>query len=285
MSSLVRGPLPAGVYWRRRLVLLVLLLLLVVVALRALGGGGDETGAAAPVAEDTTASARSAPLPSAGPTMRAADQAEVDAADAARAEAAAAAQAEAAAVKAAARAARKAANAPLAEPVGRCSDADVVVTPVVEGAVAGNEVTVLLNLRTVATEACTWATGPAHLSVKITSGDDDVWSSQQCPGRLPRSSLTVRADSTSTTSLVWNARRSSEDCPGTTPYAAPGYYHVVASSLGGEPNDVQFELVDPRDVVAEQARAEQERAERAAADARAQDRQDTQQRRAQDAQD
>ena len=64
-----------------------------------------------------------------------------------------------------------------------------------------------------------------------------------------------------TTSLVWDAKRSSEDCPGTTPYAAPGYYHVVASSLGGEPNDVQFELVDPRDILAEQAEAEDEAAE------------------------
>lgn len=256
MSSLVRGPLPPGVYWRRRLVVLAVLLLLVVVVLRALGGGGDEQGAATTVADDAAATTPDGPSPSAGPTMSAADQAEVDAADAERAEAAAAEAAEVAAERAAEREAREAATAPLAEPEGRCSDADVVVTPVVEGAVAGSDVSVLLNLRTVATEACTWVTGPAHLTVKITSGDDDVWSSQQCPGRLDRTTLTVRSDSTTTTSLVWDAKRSSEDCPGTTPYAAPGYYHVVASSLGGEPNDVQFELVDPRDIVAEQAQAE-----------------------------
>lgn len=269
MSSLVRGPLSPGVYWRRRLVVLAVLLLLVVVVLRALGGGGDEQGAATTVADDAAATTPDGPSPSAGPTMDPADQAEVDAADAERAEAEAAEEAEVAAERAAERAAREAATAPLAEPEGRCSDADVVVTPVVEGAVAGSDVSVLLNLRTVATEACTWRTGPAHLTVKITSGDDDVWSSQQCPGRLERTTLTVRADSTTTTSLVWDAKRSSEDCPGTTPYAAPGYYHVVASSLGGEPNDVQFELVDPRDIVAEQAEAAQDEA---AQDAAAQDR-------------
>ncbi|VXC22035.1 hypothetical protein [Nocardioides sp. AX2bis] len=273
MSSLVRGPLSPGVYWRRRLVVLAVLLLLVVVVLRALGGGGDEPGAATTVADDTAATAPDAPLPSAGPTMSATDQAEVDAADAQRAEAEAAAEAEEAAERAAERAAREAATAPLAEPEGRCSDADVVVTPVVEGAVAGSDVSVLLNLRTVATEACTWQTGPAHLTVKITSGDDDVWSSQQCPGRLTRSTLTVRADSTTTTSLVWDAKRSAEDCPGTTPYAAPGYYHVVASSLGGEPNDVQFELVDPRDIVADQAQA-QESADQADAEEQKAARQD-----------
>ncbi len=258
MSSLVRGPLPAGVYWRRRAVLVVLLLLVVAVSLRALGGGGDGPGTATTVAEDSAAGAPGGAAPSTGPTMEPADQAEVDAADAERARAEAEARAEAAAARAAERAARRAANAPLAEPEGRCSDADVVVTPVVEGAVAGNDVSVLLNLRTVVTEACTWEAGPAHLSVKITSGDDDVWSSQQCPGQLTRSTLTVRAGSTTTASLVWNAKRSSEDCPATTPYAAPGYYHVVASSLGGEPNDVQFELVDPRDLVAEQAQAEED---------------------------
>lgn len=254
MSSLVRGPLPAGVYWRRRALVLVLLLLLVVVALRALGGGEDDPGAAVPVAGDPDRSAQEDPPASiAGPTMAAEDQAVVDAADAARREERERLRAERRAERAAERAVREAATAPLAEPAGRCSDADVVVTPVVEGAVAGNDVAVLLNLRTVATEACTWTASPAHLSVKITSGDDDIWSSQHCPGRLRRTSLTVRADSTSTMALTWNAKRSAEDCPSTTPYAEPGYYHVIASSLGGEPNDVQFELVDPRELVTAQA--------------------------------
>lgn len=266
MSSLVRGPLPPGVYWRRRLVVLALLLGVVVLALRALGGDGGGAGTATTVAEDSGAVAPQESLPSAGPTMAPEDQAEVDAADAERVAAQEAARAEAAAEREAERAAREAATAPLAEPEGRCSDADVVVTPVVEGAVAGNDVSVLLNLRTVATEACTWETGPAHLSVKITSGDDDVWSSQQCPGRLTRTEMTVRAESTTTTSLVWDAKRSAEGCPGTTPYAEPGYYHVVASSLGGEPNDVQFELVDPREIVAEQTEAEREQAGAAAQD-------------------
>lgn len=260
MSSLVRGPLPAGVYWRRRALVLVLLLLLVVVALRALGGGGgDDPGAAAAVAGDTDQSTQEDQT---DPTMTAEDQAEVDAADAVRREERARLRAERRAERVAERAARAAAAAPLAEPVGRCSDADVVVTPVVEGAVAGNDVAVLLNLRTVATEACTWTASPAHLSVKITSGEDDIWSSQHCPGRLRRSTLTVRADSTSTMALTWNAKRSVEDCPSTTPYAEPGYYHVIASSLGGEPNDVQFELVDPRELVAEQTEQDRGAAER-----------------------
>lgn len=245
MSSLTRGPLPAGVYWRRRALALVLLLVLLVLALRALGGGDEEPGTASTVAQDTSAPSD---LPTAGPTLSAEDQAEVDAQVAAEQEA----RAEARAEREVEREAREAATAPLAEPEGRCSDADIVVAPVVEGAVAGSDVTVLLNLRTVATPACTWTISPAHLSVKITSGDDDIWSSQECPGQVSRSTVTVRAESTSTTSLTWDAKRSAEDCPSTTPYAEPGFYHVIASSLGGEPNDVQFELVDPRALLAEQ---------------------------------
>ncbi len=244
MSSLTRGPLSAGVYWRRRLLALVVLSVVLGLPLATLRLTGDAAGpsgstptggTAAPVAQEDEPTP-----PTAAEQERARQRAER--------------RAERRAQRSAERAAREAAAAPLAEPEGRCSDADVVVRPVVEGAVAGSEVTLLLNLRAVATPACTWQVGPAHLTVKITSGEDDVWSGQQCPGALPRQRVTVRAEATSTVALTWDARRSAAGCPATTTFAEPGYYHVVAASLGGEPSDVQFELVDPR-VVAERARS------------------------------
>ena len=44
---------------------------------------------------------------------------------------------------------------------------------------------------------------------------------------------------------MWNARRSDEECSDRTAWALPGFYHVRAGVLGGEPTDVQFELVAP----------------------------------------
>ena len=45
--------------------------------------------------------------------------------------------------------------------------------------------------------------------------------------------------------LIWNARRSDEDCSDLTDWAGLGYYHVEAAALGGEPTSIQFELVRP----------------------------------------
>ena len=44
---------------------------------------------------------------------------------------------------------------------------------------------------------------------------------------------------------MWNSRRSDEECSDRTAWALPGFYHVRAAALGGEPTDVQFELLAP----------------------------------------
>jgi hypothetical protein len=45
--------------------------------------------------------------------------------------------------------------------------------------------------------------------------------------------------------VTWNSRRSDEECSDRTAWALPGFYHVRTGPLGGEPTDVQFELVAP----------------------------------------
>ncbi len=273
MSSLTRGSLPARVYWRRRLVTVLLVLSVGFVLVRALVS--DPTPApGADGAVSPAGSSSQAPAVEDGsgltPEKRAARrQARKDAA----------------------------VPEPLPEPVGRCADADVVVSPVVDEAVAGAEVSVVLNLRTLSAPACTWRMSPAHLTVKITSGDDDIWSTRECPGQLDKQRLVVRSETSTTTSVTWNARRSEAECPGNTTWAEPGYYYVDASSLGGEPNDVQFELVDPaelsqpqvraneraaREAARQERRTEARQERRAAARAERQDRQDRQDRSSQE---
>lgn len=135
----------------------------------------------------------------------------------------------------------------LAEPDGPCDDADITVTPSVVGeAVAGRDVVLRLDVRTIVDEACTWQVSAGHLTVAITSGSDDIWSTQHCPAAMPVQDLVVRQDVAAGITLVWkDTRRSDEDCSRLTGWALPGFYHVAAASLGGEPVDVQFELTKP----------------------------------------
>lgn len=210
-----RGPLPAKVYWTRRGIVLGAALLLVVVFGQVLGGGSDgssdDGGKAATVAAGQQASRTSnprttAPAPAAKQPRQAA--------------------------------------APLAAPDGPCDPQDITVQPLVQRAPAGGEIRIPFDVR--GTEpACTWTLSAKTLVVKITSGDDGIWSSQQCPAIPTASSVVVRSAAPTRIAMVWNGRRSNEDCSRTATWAVPGWYHVVVAALGGEPTDKQFQLVAP----------------------------------------
>ena len=134
-----------------------------------------------------------------------------------------------------------------AQPSGPCADDDVAVTPEVTRAVAGpgNGVTIALGLRSTALDACTWQVSPRTLTLKITSGSDDIWSSRECPRAVPVQDVVVRRDVSTQVTMEWKARRSNEDCSRLTDWALPGWYHVAVAALSGEPAEVQFELTAP----------------------------------------
>ena len=224
MSGLTRGPLPARTYWLRRVMVLGTAVLLVFAIARVLGAGSDassppqaqeraRTVAATPTADAPTATLT---LPTASPTTGKP-----------------------------ARPSDKKTRTPLPQPDGTCEDEDVAVTPSVEDPVAGSDVRFDLELRTVFAEACTWEVSSESLTLKITSGDDEIWTSRQCPRAIEREEVTLRRDHTTTVGVTWNARRSDEECSRLTSWALPGWYHVAASALAGEPSDVQFELERP----------------------------------------
>ena len=134
----------------------------------------------------------------------------------------------------------------LAMPSGPCADSDVVVTPSLRGAAyAGKPVVFALTLTTKVSPACDWDVTAESLAVRITSGTDRVWSTQDCVGAVPRQSVVVRKDQPTAVNVVWNGQRSDSECTRTTPWAEPGYYHVVAAAFGAEPTDVQFPLLAP----------------------------------------
>ncbi len=223
-----RGPLPARVYWTRRLIVLGVPLLLIVVLARVLGGsadGKDEAGGTATQAGATVEETSSAPT--AGPTVGA-------------------------------KAARKAEKAKqkrnqeatppepvLAEPTGPCTDSDIVATPTLTSAPGGSDIAITINVRTAVTQACTWQASPQTLTVTITSGEDYIWSTRECPGAVPVQDLVIRQAVDTPVVVTWSARRSDETCSNRTDWAQLGFYHVEAAALGGDGTDVQFELVAP----------------------------------------
>lgn len=226
-----RGPLPARVYWTRRIVVLGIPLLLVVVLARVLGGSADGKDSSAATATQAGAVVEEpAAAPSAGPT---------------------AAEPGGKGRKGKGRnKAEPVETVPpepvLAEPSGPCEDADIVATPTITSAPGGADIPITLNLRTLVTEACTWQASAATMTVTITSGDDYIWSTRECPAAIPVQDVVVRQAVETPVVVTWSARRSDETCSKWTAWAELGFYHVQAAALGGEPTDVQFELVAPQ---------------------------------------
>lgn len=216
-----RGPLPARVYWTRRLVLLGLALALVAGLARILGGSSDGSDPSGDQA--TTAGATTTPAPTDSTTTEPAKKK---------------------------RKKQTPTEPPLAEPTGPCVSSDIVVTPVVTSAQGDTDVLITINLRTLQSPACTWTVSPESLTVSITSGDDAIWSSRECPASIPVQDVVVRQAVDAPVVVTWEqARRSDEGCTEQRDWALPGFYHVEAAALGGEPTDVQFELVRPASAV------------------------------------
>ena len=229
MTAMTRGPLPARVYWRRRALVVLLALGLVIGTARLLTLGSDassEDPQASQVAAGTTESA----APDDATTEASSPIAEPRATPEPKRE----------------RKKKQRDKRPvLAEPEGVCSDRDIAVTPSVEDAVGGRPVVFTLQLRTITSPACTWQVSPTTLTVKLRSGDDDIWSSQDCRRAVPTKEVVVRNNVSTEVEVTWSGRRSDDECSVFTDWALPGWYYVDAAALAGEPSDLHFQLSRP----------------------------------------
>jgi len=231
MSSVAtpKGPLPPRVYWTRRLVALALTFALVFGISRLLSDGGQ--GSDSPSARPAAAPAAS---PSSGRTPSA------SALPAGNAEGKPGKDKKEGGDKA------KATKTPLAVPTGPCEATDVSVVPSVDDpAYAGRPVTITLNLSTLESPACTWEVSPDSVVVKLTSGADRIWTTQDCEEAIPAESVVVRKDQETKVDVAWSTLRSDEECTRFTSWAQPGYYHATAAAYGAEPKDIQFQLLRP----------------------------------------
>lgn len=219
---MTRGPLPPEVYWRRRFFVVALALTLVFVIGSALSGGNDAEDEE-PAAQQAAATHPTSTVTVGGEKARQRKQRQTGPIQGPTAP-----------------------STELVEPDGPCKDSDVVVTPVVEEAVGGQDVTVGLQLQTREAAACTWQVDRDSVAVKILDGSTEIWTSRECPGALPRESVVVRWAVATVVEMTWaDARESDRECSDQADWVMPGDYTIVAAALGGEPSEATFDLVSP----------------------------------------
>lgn len=133
-----------------------------------------------------------------------------------------------------------------AMPTGPCADSDVVVTPTVPDGHAGGTVEIVLELTTLRSPACTWQVDPGSVFVTITKGTTTLWSSQHCPGALPRASAVPRRDRPDRVSFDWSGKESQPGCTVATDWVWPGTYTINAVARGSvEAVEASFALGHP----------------------------------------
>lgn len=249
MPPTTRGPLPAGVYWRRRLAVLSVAVVLVLGIGKVLSLGSDGSSS-----EDTAQQAGAETLASPTATVPVADASPTGKKGRKGGKGKKGGKGGSGQTDAAAPVPTPTPTPTpvLPDPTGPCADDDVFITPTVPSPIGGSDVQILLNLQTRTSAACTWHLSADTMRLDIVSGSDQIWLSRECPAAIPEQDVVVRLASVTQVPVVWNARRSDEDCSDRTAWALPGFYHAKAAVLGGEPTDVQFELVAPAPVTVTQ---------------------------------
>jgi hypothetical protein len=198
---------PRHVYWRRRIVVLAVPVVLVLLVVWFVGVRGE------------------ADEPSAGATRTSA------------------ATPKAAAVKATAKptakATAKGTTKPTAKPTAKstvpdCSSLDLDVSTDAKSYDAGANPKVTTTVTNTGAKACLVDAGTAEAALVITSGDDEVWSSQHCASKDSRSKpLLLSAGKSVSESVTWVRVRSAEGCPA-KPRAAKAGTYAVTYSLAGQ---------------------------------------------------
>lgn len=185
-----RGPLPSGVYWRRRLVTLLGVAVVLILVFRACtGGAGTPKAARSP-----------SPTPSHTPS-------------------------------------HAASHSPSATPsvtpsgaVAPCRDADLVVSAKADkqAYAAGERPVLTIGIANRGSAPCTRDVGQAARGIVVTSGNDRVWSSDDCSPGGAAQVVTLRPGAAPLTFPVrWARRRSAPGCPSGLRDVTAGTYRVV----------------------------------------------------------
>lgn len=232
------GPLPPRVYWARRLVLAAVILLVTALLWWMVSGVGDANKAKSPQAGPSP----SAPSPGREPTTAPTTSAEPTTRPAKRGPTTSTVPTTQSPGPKPTKPKSTKPTSPLAEPTGVCDPADVDMVIDVSDVKAGRSNTATFLLTSTATPACTLSITSSTLAVNVTSGNDTVWSSDDCPDTLLAKQLVVRTDPPSSYEFTWTGHRSSDGCQLDASAVDPGGYWVEAALIGGEPHRAYFDV-------------------------------------------
>jgi hypothetical protein len=217
MSSLLRpvGHLPASVYWFRRGLLLAVVVVLVILISRLFAGGGDDTkNAAASDPQPNPTGAAPASTPTTTPTTTKASTTPTP---------------------------TPTKTTPPADLTCKGSDLSIDALPANRKIVSGSMLNFVIRFAPVG-DGCKATVNADKLTVTVTSGTDQIWSTSQCDKAIQTATLVVAKGKQSAVTVPWNGHRSRPGCLPGQPIAKPGTY-VVKAEYDGRLSGAQAFLV------------------------------------------
>jgi hypothetical protein len=82
-----------------------------------------------------------------------------------------------------------------------------------------------------------------NFELKIYSGNDRIWSTNDCSRKIKEARRTLRAEEALEWSLTWNGRRSRSTCKNRPEIPRPGTYFATAQLDGAKPVQLRMVLV------------------------------------------
>ncbi|MDX6326034.1 MAG: hypothetical protein QOK15_2388 [Nocardioidaceae bacterium] len=135
-------------------------------------------------------------------------------------------------------------RAGLPQPDGACRPDDVLITPSLPSPHAYGPVKVVLELTTQSSVACTFDVDPQSVFLTISSGDQVLWSSQECPATIPARTVVPRREHAARVRLLWDGKESDSACSKYGSWVPEGDYVASAAARGSvTPIDVGFHLL------------------------------------------
>ncbi|MCU1589401.1 MAG: hypothetical protein JWP11_657 [Frankiales bacterium] len=182
------GPLPASTYWRRRALLLVGVVILLLVAVKACSNG--------PTTKDALSGPSATPKPSVAASVQSSPAPSAS---------------------------------PTPAPLQTCRDSVLQVTAESDAASypSGAAPRFTLTVRNIGSVACRRALGPGAVELRVFSGEDRIWSSDDCNEAKDQGVQTLKAGAAQAMTVQWSGKRTKPGCQ-TGDTAQPGTYRVSA---------------------------------------------------------
>ncbi|WP_410786103.1 hypothetical protein [Kribbella sp. C-35] len=218
MSSLLRpvGHLPASVYWFRRGLVLAVVVVLVSLISRLFAGGGDDTKNAAASDPQPNPTGAAPVTPSTTPSTKASTTQTPTP--------------------------KPTKTTPPADLTCKGSDLSIDALPANRKIVSGSMLNFVIQFDPVG-DGCKATVNADKLTVTVTSGTDQIWSTTQCDKVIQTATLVVAKGKQAAVTVPWNGHRSRPGCLPGQPIAKPGTYVVKAEYDGRLSGAQAFQVV------------------------------------------